>query len=173
MNEIMQIQSASDIQIKLTEVDLHKIFEHVIALQMDAIDRKKIQLTLNFTRNSFLLQLDEAKFSRVFSNLIHNAIKFSHIGGQIEINANFIDTSHLMISIKDYGIGIPKKYMPFLFTVVMGSKKRNGTAGEISHGFGLIICKEIIEAHKGVISVISNEGEGSVFNIVLPKIAIN
>jgi len=103
---------------------------------------------------------------KIFYNLISNAFNFVASKGKIEVRLNVID-SIVEIRIKDSGIGIPSDRLPHIFDrfyQVDGSatRKHEGT------GIGLALTKELIELHKGNISVTSIEGEGSEFIIQLP-----
>lgn len=102
----------------------------------------------------------------IVRNLISNAIKYSHPGGSITIEATF--TKRLVkVSVEDTGVGINsivcKKLMKkdaFFST--------NGTKNEKGTGLGLLICKEFVEIHGGKISVKSKLGQGSKFQFTLP-----
>ncbi len=166
IGEVMQMESSSDIHIQLKEVDLHQMLLKIIQLQKHAIDSKLLNVILKF-EDCPLVLLDAEKIERVFSNLVHNAIKFSNKSGNIEISAEALNSNQIQITVKDTGIGIPEKYLDQLFTMV-GTSKRSGTAGEKSFGIGLVICKQIIEAHHGQISVQTQIGQGSTFKIQLP-----
>jgi CheY-like chemotaxis protein len=103
---------------------------------------------------------------KIFFNLISNAFKFVTSDGEIKVSLNIINST-AQVRIKDSGIGIPAERLPHLFDrfyQVDGSATRQheGT------GIGLALPKELIELHKGCISVNSKEGEGSEFIIQLP-----
>ena len=103
---------------------------------------------------------------KIFYNLISNAFKFTPEGGEIKVNLNIINSA-AEIRIKDTGIGIPSDRLPHIFDRFYqvdssASRKHEGT------GMGLALTKELIELHKGSISVKSRDGEGSEFIILLP-----
>jgi len=109
---------------------------------------------------------DGEKLARVILNLIINAIKFTPENGKIAITA-VEEGDKIKISINDTGTGIPADKLPFIFDrfhqVYGTSIKKYGSVG-----LGLIISKEIIGMHNGIIWAESDEN-GSTFNIVLPK----
>lgn len=110
---------------------------------------------------------DRTRLHQLFTNIIHNALKYSPYGGEVRINVSEIGTSHLEITIQDFGIGIPataifKVFDKFYRVDNSASRKIGGT------GLGLAICKEIVEGHDGTIRVESSVGEGSTFFITLP-----
>jgi len=129
IGEVMQMESSADIQIELKDVDLNQMVEKIIQMHRQAIENKHLMVTLRFESGPMMVRLDAEKIERVINNLVHNAIKFSNKGGNIEISAKTFQTNQMQISVKDSGIGIPEKYQDHLFTTV-GTSKRNGTAGE-------------------------------------------
>lgn len=110
--------------------------------------------------------------SRVFTNLISNAIKFTCKGGQIELRIRRDETAKLAIlEFADTGIGIPAALLPKLFSRYT-KVSREGTQGERGTGLGLVISRELVEAHGGKLLLTSSEGHGSTFTIQLP-LALN
>lgn len=110
---------------------------------------------------------DKEKLNQVITNILSNAIKFTPNGGKITITAGE-NEDEVKISINDTGIGIPQDKLESIFNrfyQVDGSSSRKYGG----FGLGLYICKTIIEKHDGLIWAESN-GNGSTFNIVLPKI---
>lgn len=111
--------------------------------------------------------MDKDKMTRVINNVIDNAIKFSPRNTSIEVKAEKKPSS-MLISITDYGIGIPEQKIDEIFDIHSHSSKRRGTDNEESHGLGLSISKEIVEAHGGAIWLESQELAGTTFFIELP-----
>ena len=103
--------------------------------------------------------------SRIFYNLISNAIKYSEEGGKIEIKASK-NIKNISIDFIDTGFGIPKKEQPLIFSrFTRGTNINNkGISGS---GIGLMISKKIIELHGGTIEFKSKENLGSTFTITL------
>jgi CheY-like chemotaxis protein len=113
-----------------------------------------------------LVSVDKAMISSVLRNLITNAIKFTHLGGQVIISADK-KPDELTISISDNGIGINKETNGRLFRIdenhiALGTQNEKGT------GLGLILCKEFIEKHGGKLWVQSKENIGSTFYFTIP-----
>ena len=99
-------------------------------------------------------------------NLVSNAIKFTNSGGTIKINAEQ-NSENVTISVSDNGVGIKTEEMVKMFDIsqVLTTK---GTAKETGTGLGLLLCKEFVEKHGGVIWVDSEVGKGSTFKFTLP-----
>jgi signal transduction histidine kinase len=102
----------------------------------------------------------------VITNLVNNAIKFSPAGSVINIQVEKENKNALVI-ISDRGIGIPKEHHQDIFTMFTHAR-RKGTAGEVSHGMGLSICKQFVEEHGGYIAMESEVGKGTTFIVRLP-----
>jgi PAS domain S-box-containing protein len=103
---------------------------------------------------------DEPKIRRALTNLIQNAIDAMPEGGKLSI-FSMNSQKEVSISITDTGIGIPKDRMEKIWTALYTTKAKG-------IGLGLPICKRIVEAHGGSISVLSTIGKGSTFTLKLP-----
>jgi len=128
---------------------------------------KKITLNLIFSSPETYVEADMGKIQQVLYNLIDNAIKFSHNNSEIKVSTEE-KGEKVFVSVKDYGIGIPKDAIKkiwdrFYKTDASRGKDKKGT------GLGLSIAKEIIQAHNENINVISTEGVGSEFIFTLKK----
>jgi two-component system phosphate regulon sensor histidine kinase PhoR len=128
---------------------------------------------LDFVPSStrFMVKGDRDELIRVAENLIENAIKYGGSGGRVSITLE--EKSHaerhdILLSIRDFGTGIPHEHIPrlterFYRVDVAGSRAKGGT------GLGLAIVKHIINRHQGRLEVHSVLGEGTTFQVVLPK----
>lgn len=107
---------------------------------------------------------DPKRLRQVFENLFTNAIKYAQ-GSEVWVKIKS-DHAGALIEIEDRGPGIPIRYLPYLFERFF----RNPDLSPTIHGtgLGLFICKKIVLAHHGRISVSSEVGEGTTFNIWLP-----
>jgi len=108
---------------------------------------------------------DIIRLEQVMLNLLTNAIKYSPDGGEILVTVNKDDKS-AFISVKDYGVGIPKDLIKSIFTKFFQVEEKLDLKEGL--GLGLYISSEIIKQHKGSISVDSKENEGSTFIVKLP-----
>lgn len=127
---------------------------------------KNYRIKRIFTQKDLWVEIDTDKMTQVIDNIVNNAIKYSPDGGVI--TCRLLETNkHIIISISDEGLGIPRKDIKKVFDRFYRvdkarSRKQGGT------GLGLSISKEIVEQHKGRIWVNSAEGRGSTFYISLP-----
>lgn len=122
-------------------------------------------LAVDIPHNLPTIAADANSITEVFSNLIDNAIKYSHEGGIIKVSAK-TSGDVVEISVKDHGIGMPDNVVRNLFHKFYRShRSREQVAGS---GIGLYLSKAIIESHGGTISVRSSENKGSTFTLSLP-----
>ncbi|MFW0718230.1 ATP-binding protein [Pedobacter sp. N23S346] len=150
--------------IKTESVVLKSLIMYCIELLQ--FKAKAKEQNLIFSGINVTIKANPAKIWRLVSNLIVNAIKFSPIGGNIEIEM-FKTQDKVTIKIKDQGIGIPIEHRDKIFDIFTDAR-RVGTSGEHSFGIGLATSKQIVEAHHGDIWFESKINEGSTFYISLP-----
>jgi signal transduction histidine kinase len=106
------------------------------------------------------------QLSRLFSNLLENALKYTEAGGNITLSVNQGKGS-TVVSVKDTGIGIPPEYLPFVFQRFWRSDQ-SGAQQQEGSGLGLAICEAIAQQHGGKIDVHSKVGVGTCFRVTLP-----
>ncbi len=111
-----------------------------------------------------LFSFDGKQLSRVFANLLGNAMKFTPRGGRVALEAKHCD-GMIVVSVEDSGIGIPSQDLQRVFSKFYRSRSASGFNGT---GLGLAISKAIVEAHGGIIEVESEEGRGSRFTVTFP-----
>jgi signal transduction histidine kinase len=109
------------------------------------------------------IQADSVRLAQVFGNLIDNAIKYAP-GSRISISLK-VDANKQTVIFADQGPGIPSEHLPFLFERFYRVSSHSTKRGA---GLGLFICKQIIQAHHGQISVNTTPGKGTAFLIELP-----
>jgi signal transduction histidine kinase len=121
-----------------------------------------LEVTLDLTP-ALPIQADTFRLAQVFDNLFDNAIKYAP-GTKITISLQ-VKEKRQIVTFADLGPGIPPEHIPFLFERfyrVPGQFSKSGT------GLGLFICKQIVQAHHGRISVKTTPGKGTAFRIELP-----
>lgn len=166
VDELLSVEKDDQRPLKKVDTDINELVKQCLASLKYKADKKKQNLVSKLPDGPVVLGIDKNKMERVLSNLVTNAIKFSKEGGDIELAVQKTNT-HVVIEVRDNGIGIPEKMIPGLFDIFSDARRR-GTAGEQSYGLGLSICKKIVQDHGGTLTVTSTEGKGSVFIITLP-----
>jgi len=127
--------------------------------------RKDISITSTIAEDIPMIFGDEGTLVEAIVNIVGNAIKYSAAGSTVDITAVQVE-NQIKISIQDNGIGISKEDMPFIFVDFFTSSDEN-KAG-LGSGVGLALTKRILEAHNGTITVDSELGQGSTFELWLP-----
>lgn len=112
--------------------------------------------------DSFEVKADPYLLKRVLINLVTNAVQAMPQGGNLSVATDINSAGLVSISVKDTGLGIPEKIRSQIFTPLFTTKPRG-------QGFGLAVCKRVIEAHGGSIHYKSVEGQGTEFVIVFPS----
>lgn len=154
----------------ISSFDINEIIRKTILTFEGICAQKKIKFNLTFSDKNTYVDADYGKIQQVIYNLIDNAIKFSNNNSFINIST-YEKGEKIFISVKDFGIGIPKDNIEkiwdrFYKSDLSRGKDKKGT------GLGLSIVKEIVNAHKTTIDVISTEGTGTEFIFSLPKTKI-
>ncbi|MES0361757.1 MAG: HAMP domain-containing sensor histidine kinase [Anaerolineales bacterium] len=129
--------------------------------------RKDISIRTSMEDDIFAVNGDEGTLVEAVVNIVGNGVKYSPIGSQIEITASSSD-NQVTIRIQDNGIGISKEDLPFLFEDFFRVKSNRSV--ERGSGVGLALTRRILEAHEGTISVESELGKGSTFELCLPAV---
>lgn len=165
LSESLSSDREDDLRLVCKDVEIRSLVDQCVVAVESLAKEKEIVFSQHV--GELKADFDEHLIRRVIINLLSNAIKFSPHGGEIEISvANGSDRWQL--SIRDHGKGIPDEARNRLFTRFgtlhkASEQKRDGT------GLGLVICKQIVEAHGGTIWCDSVEGSGSTFSMSLPK----
>lgn len=162
-------------KLNLEYVNIKELFNYILnrfdmIIKKDENDQnsKKYTIERYFTDKDLWVEIDTDKFTQVIDNIMNNAIKYSPDGGVI--TTRLLEThNHVILSISDQGLGIPRKDLGRIFDRFFRvdkarSRKQGGT------GLGLVISKEVINLLGGQIWVDSIEGQGSTFYISLPYV---
>lgn len=154
------------------EFNLSELLADGVASLMPRAAEKNLDLTLD-TPDTLALVADPAKLSRLFLNLIDNAIKYSNPGDAITVTA-IAQSDQARITIADTGPGISSEHLPHLFERfyrVDKARSRHGAAdadGSSGAGLGLSIADWLAKAHGGRIEVASQVNQGTAFTVWLP-----
>jgi signal transduction histidine kinase len=136
---------------------------NIAQLLKDALSKTQIPSNVNLSVHvdeGLQLMIDPLLMKRVFSNLITNAVQAMPEGGELTVDASKSDEEAL-VSFHDTGVGIPQEDFSKLFSPFFTTKAKG-------QGLGLPVCKRLVEAHGGEITVESRLGEGTIFTVTLP-----
>ncbi|PIW69848.1 MAG: hypothetical protein COW08_04930 [Ignavibacteriales bacterium CG12_big_fil_rev_8_21_14_0_65_30_8] len=172
INDILNISKLEGGEIKLEKkkIDIVKLINNVVEETKPIISEKELNLTLDLPKDENILILDEEKISQILIELINNAVKFTSKGGRITIIGQSL-YKEFEIIISDTGIGIPEQDINKIFQKFFRAEVNES---EIQGaGLGLVFVKQIVDLHKGFISVQSDLNKGTSITIKLPLLLVN
>ncbi|WP_280770426.1 ATP-binding protein [Salipaludibacillus daqingensis] len=168
INEIVDFSKLNnrDMDLSLKEVDVKEVVDMVVNICRPLLKNKPITLE-NELQNPLPSGLaDENRFQQILYNLIGNAIKYTE-AGRVVIRAD-VEEDFIKIEVADTGIGIPEDKLESIFLpFVRVDKEEDGYVEGM--GIGLNISKRFVELQGGKMTVVSEEGAGSVFSFTIPR----
>ena len=147
------------------KIDILSLVKDQIKTQKQQALRKNINIVIEASTDVKVMA-DKNMIATVVRNLLSNAIKYSHPDGVVVIELNKVDTS-FSFSIEDNGIGMPEEYLNSLFDVTKITTQK-GTLQEKGSGLGLILSKQFIEIHNGILTIESTQNKGTITSFTLP-----
>ena len=151
--------------LEVEDIDLKLIMDEIIGEMKKSAKANNIKLYFS-GEDGLVIKADQTLITRLFINIINNAIKFSIKGGFVKVQiAADSDKNFAKILIEDNGIGIPKEDIENIFNRFYQVDKSRNDKGT---GLGLAIAKWIVDIHKGIINIESELGKGTKFYINLP-----
>lgn len=155
------------LHLRLAQVSLKDVIESAVEATQPFIQESHHHLSITLPEEPVVLNADPTRLAQVFSNLLHNASKYTRENGHIWLNAKTED-QQIIISVKDDGIGIPAEMKELIFEM-FGQIEPSFEGGYTGLGIGLTLVKSIVDMHGGTIQVHSEgENKGSEFTIELP-----
>jgi len=144
------------------EFKLQNILREVANQYKHRAREKEVKIIVDIDDDLPEIQGDRNRLKQVFINILDNALKFSGMGSKIEVEVRQIQAM-ILISFKDYGIGIKKEDLP-----KVKEKFYKGRSRVSGSGLGLSICNGIVELHGGRLEIESEYEKGTVVKIYLP-----
>lgn len=170
VNELLYVSKidAGQLRMEFSVLDLVSLVGSVIEQVSDMARTKDIQVMVKAPSRLEAMG-DDRYLPMIVENLLTNAIKYSYMSSKIEVTIRQ-DNDSAMIIVKDHGVGIPKEDLSRIFL------KFDRIHNPLSHseggsGLGLFLALQLAEAHSGTIEVKSRLGKGSIFTLILPKMA--
>ncbi|MFW5758414.1 MAG: ATP-binding protein, partial [Bacteroidota bacterium] len=153
-------------QLNLKTIDVKELVEHRKLMFESYARRKDLTITFHSDSDKCLAAIDVGMMEKVIDNLISNAVKYSHQGGEVFIFLSS-NKNNWILEVKDQGIGISPQGQKQLFKEFYRSE--NAVNSEIvGSGIGLLVAKNYVEKHGGRINCESRENAGSTFKIEIP-----
>ncbi|TFH02570.1 MAG: HAMP domain-containing histidine kinase [Calditrichales bacterium] len=158
---------AGKMKLDKQQQNVTKLFTNTIMKLAPTIKEKEMKVNMKFSSERIECPVDKDRLEEVFINLVSNAVKFSRNGSSLHIS---ITDHHSTVDfqIRDEGIGIPQKEIPYIFEKMY--RASNSTKISVKGtGLGLYLTSQIVKAHGGKIKVRSKENVGTEFIVQLPR----
>lgn len=170
LTTLMEISEAEagSIPLKLEEVVLSELVDEVCDLYSIIAEEKSAKLVKKVSPDS-IVQGDRNRLKQVLANLVDNALKYSDTGGEVIIHVT-TRVQHVVIAVRDAGMGIPSDEIPKIWERLYRGDKSRSQRGL---GLGLSLVRAIVRAHGGEVTVKSKVGLGSIFLVTLPRSQLN
>jgi signal transduction histidine kinase len=151
---------------EIIDLDLDKLIREFLNSIREMTRETGFEISYSYPNQVSVIRADRNAILQVLHNLVDNAIKFSGTSRKIAINLVLKD-KEMQLSVKDCGIGIPKKDQEKIFERFYRCREAQ-QSGIRGSGIGLTIVKKIVEDHGGHLTLSSRLGEGSIFSVRLP-----
>lgn len=160
-----QIQTGR-IKFEIQRLHAQSIVYNCVSYLTGLAMRKNININVKIP-DSIHIDADERLVTKIFTNLINNAIKYSFENGSVEVSANVYNNDFIEFVVKDKGTGISEHNRQRIFNIAK-LFSIEGTKGEKGSGLGLTLSNQIVEKHGGNLWFYSTDGKGSEFHFTLP-----
>lgn len=168
INDILDIENIATgkTEFNLEFLECKKLLETVLMANTQIEKDYRVKFNLDIKNKDIVLIADKQRLMQLFSILALNAAKHSPMESEIDITAEVVDGS-LLMTVKDYGEGIPVDQQSTLFDLYARTKYLHSDHPE-STGLGLCVARSIVDRHKGRIELESQPGNGTTIYIRLP-----
>jgi signal transduction histidine kinase len=163
--DLSQIESGR-LSIDRRSEDCEALLDEAVEMFAELAEAKRIRLRAQAPPMRAAIRCDRRRVLQIFSNLIGNALRFTQVGGSVDIGA-FPDEGGVVFFVRDDGIGIRDEDLPRLFDAYFQGHHGDRKGGGV--GLGLGIAKGIVEVHGGRIWAETVAGRGSTFYFSIPR----
>ena len=169
--------ASGKIQLRRQPALLSSLINSAIEANLVALNDADIVLDVDLPEKPVSLDVDPTRFVQVLTNVLNNAVKFSHSGGHVSISANHHASNgtagEAQIVVSDAGLGISADLLPRVFEMFTQDETSSRSRGP-GLGIGLALARQLIELHGGSIDAYSaGPGHGSAFTVRVPLPASN
>jgi signal transduction histidine kinase len=164
--DFSRLQHLGRVERTLAPLRLDEILQKTIEFAAQPAAARNITIAFDAAEDLPFVDADRDEMSRLFANLVDNAIKYNRDGGSVRVAARRTD-GYVAVEVSDTGVGIPQGAIERLGEAFY-RVRTSATLQITGTGLGLSICKQIIQAHHGHLETESEEGKGSTFRVLLP-----
>jgi signal transduction histidine kinase/ligand-binding sensor domain-containing protein/DNA-binding response OmpR family regulator len=171
INQILDFRKSEEnlMKMQVVETDFIKFLTNIAIAFRDLAIHRQINFSFETTAQELTVWIDRDSMEKVFFNLIVNAFKYTKEGGTIKVK---LDTDNhaqqVIVHIEDTGIGIKAADLEHIFEQFYQARTPIDGKYQQGTGLGLALAKSITELHKGKVTVVSEEGKGSIFSVFFP-----
>ncbi len=164
INQLLDLSKleGGKMQLHIAKTDISGLVHSIVSSFEPLAEQKQVNFHVHFPQENIIGFADKDKIEKVLVNLLSNAFNFTAPNGTVSLHTE-VSGNRLRISVQDNGAGIPKEELDNIFERF---HQVPGTTG--GTGIGLSLVKELVQLHKGQISVTSDPGKGSSFRINIP-----
>jgi len=165
--EFSRTDSTTNTSLMLSRVEFVEYSKSLFSIYEEGFKDKKLNFSFFTDHEKIYVNIDVLKIESVLNNLLSNACKYTEESGKIELRLNYSkEDNTLNIILKDEGIGIPSKEIPYIFERYYQTSKTTGY--KEGTGIGLYLAKTYTEQHGGKVHISSQENKGTTITISLP-----
>jgi PAS domain S-box-containing protein len=160
------------VQLRKEPIEASVLINRAVGSARPAVEERKHTLTLDVAGQDMPLFADPTRIEQVIVNLLTNASKYTPEGGDINVRA-YPENEHVVIKVKDSGVGIPREMLSRVFELFMQVEPTLDRA-QGGLGIGLTVVRHLTEMHGGSVSATSEGlGKGSEFSVHLPLSSVS
>ena len=169
INDLMDVSRITRGKVKLEfeKLSIQDVLSDSLEIVEQQVKAKKHHLTVNYLQKDVTVYGDKARLSQIFSNIIHNAAKYTNEAGEISVDIRE-EGVMVVVAVKDNGMGIPEDRLKDVFNMFT-QIEAHSTHTKGGLGIGLTLVSKLVMLHHGEVSVMSEGlGRGSTFEVRLP-----
>ena len=171
VDDLLDVSRASTgkLRINRSDIDMIQILNGAIDACSPVMSAQKQHFDAHLPDSVLIVNGDSGRLAQILHNLLANAAKYTPVGGSIKLSVT-VEADVLRISISDNGIGVTAKALPFIFDPYVQDAHAIGF-NSTGLGIGLTVVRELVEAHGGTVTGMSDgDGKGSEFVVTLPLV---
>ena len=168
--QLLSTVESGQLSLQVEPVDIIELLVDVSTSYSGQMEAAGVEFRVDNLEDKQTIEIDAdpERLNQIISNLVANALHHTPRGGAITLGAQ-CEEDGIWISVTDTGEGIATEDLPYIFNRFWKGDRSRSRSGSTGSGLGLAICRNLVKAHGGEISVESQKGVGSTFTIMLPR----